>query len=170
MSRIKPGTVATRARFEHLGTEIQACLRTKSAVAMSSEVETSLDIHASKSFLDFARNEQVARAGCYLLNSSIRRMGSSARLLTGSGRMISGSMFKSASYAFSSVFIFMNRHSPQKQLSVGPGMKVLLGISLRRRCNRPASVTTMISRADDSLQNVSIFSVEQTSSASMRTA
>src|SRR4029077_17350401 len=66
----------------------------------------------------------------YLLSASIRRMGSSARLRDGSGQVISGSMFKSASYAFSSVFIFMNRHSPQKQLSVGPGMNVLSGISL----------------------------------------
>src|SRR5262249_20586261 len=106
----------------------------------------------------------------YLLSSSMRRIGISARLRTDSGKVISGSMFKSASYAFSKVFIFMNRHSPQKQLSVGPGMNLLLGISLRSRCNKPASVTTMISRAGDSLQNVTIFSVEQTSSASMRTA
>src|SRR6266404_9883377 len=106
----------------------------------------------------------------YLLSSSMRRIGISARLRTGSGKVISGSMFNSASYAFSNVFIFMNRHSPQKQLSVGPGMNVLRGISLRRRCNNPASVTTMISRADDSLQKVPIFSVEQTASASIRTA
>src|SRR5215831_4431095 len=106
----------------------------------------------------------------YLLSSSIRRIGISARLRTGSDKVISGSMFNSASYAFSNVFIFMNRHSPQKQLSVGPGINLLLGISLRSRCNNPASVTTMISRAGDSLQNVTIFSVEQTSSASMRTA
>jgi hypothetical protein len=106
----------------------------------------------------------------YLLSSSMCRIGISARLRTGSGRVISGSMFKSASYAFSRVFIFMNRHSPQKQLSVGPGINVLCGISLCSRCNRPASVTTMISCAGDSLQNVTIFSVEQTSSASIRTA
>src|SRR5213075_3497848 len=109
-------------------------------------------------------------ADSYLLSSSMRRIGSSARLRNGSAKVIFGSMFRRASYAFSSVFIFMNRHSPQKQLSVGPGMKVLLGISLLRRCNRPASVTTMISRASDSLQKVTIFSVEQTSSANMRTA
>src|SRR5207249_9786451 len=100
-------------------------------------------------------------ADSYLLSSSMRRIGSSARLRNGSAKVISGSMFKRASYAFSSVFIFMNRHSPQKQLSVGPGMKVLSGISFPRRCNRPASVTTMISRAGDSLQKVTILSVEQ---------
>ena len=56
-----------------------------------------------------------------------RRIGISARLRNDSGKVISGSMFSSALYAFSSVFIFMNRHSLQKQLSVGPGMNVLCG-------------------------------------------
>jgi len=64
----------------------------------------------------------------------------------------------------------MNRHSPQKQLSVGPGINVLSGISFFNRCSMPASVTIMISRAGEFLQNAIIFSVEQTSSASIRTA
>ncbi|MEY2530081.1 MAG: hypothetical protein QOI96_166, partial [Verrucomicrobiota bacterium] len=61
----------------------------------------------------------------YLLSSSMRKIGASARLRSGSGKIISGSILSSAACAFSSVFIFMNRHSPQKQFSVGPGMKTL---------------------------------------------
>ena len=82
----------------------------------------------------------------------MRRIGASARFRSGSGNTISGFMCSKASNAFCSVFIFMNRHSPQKQLSVGPGMNVLPGISLCNRCNIPASVTTMISRAGEALQ------------------
>src|SRR5437762_11646199 len=98
-------------------------------------------------------------ADSYLLSSSMRRIGSSARLRNGSAKVISGSMFKRVSYAFSSVFIFMNRHSLQKQLSVGPGMKVLSGISFPRRFKRPASVTTMISRLGDYFHNYIIYLV-----------
>jgi hypothetical protein len=49
-------------------------------------------------------------------------------------------------------------------------MKIFSGISFLRRCNIPASVTMIISFAGDCRQNVTIFSVEQTSSASRRTA
>ncbi len=52
-------------------------------------------------------------ARIYLLSSSMRRSGASARFRSGSGKVISGAMFLSAACAFSSVFIFMNRHSAQ---------------------------------------------------------
>ena len=44
-----------------------------------------------------AQRRRVIRGGIYLLSSSMRRIGISARLRTGSGKVISGSMFNSAS-------------------------------------------------------------------------
>src|SRR5437667_6078785 len=113
-------------------------------------------------FLGSARND-TEKAADYLLSSSIRKIGNSAHLRIDSGSVISGSMLRSALYAFSSVFIFMNRHSPRKQLSVGPGINALSGISFFNRCNMPASVTIIISRAGEFLQYAIIFAVEQTS-------
>src|SRR5438876_10422503 len=90
-------------------------------------------------FLGSARND-TEKAADYLLSSSIRRIGNSARLRIDFGSAISGSMFRSALYTFSSVFIFMNRHSTQKQFTVGPGINVLSGISLFNRCSMPVLV------------------------------
>src|SRR4026207_93358 len=64
----------------------------------------------------------------------------------------------------------MNLHSLQRQLSVGAGMNRLPGHSFRNRWIIPASVAMMMALAVDRLQNLTIFSVEQISSASIRTA
>ena len=73
------------------------------------------------------------------------------------------------SRSFSRVFIFMKRHSLQAHRSVGAGMKCLSGHSFWRRCNIPASVAMMMSLAGVFRHQATIFSVEQTSSASIRT-
>ena len=51
------------------------------------------------------------------------------------------------SWSFSSVFIFMNLHSLQRQFSTGTGMKRLPGHSLRSRWIIPASVAIKIAWA-----------------------
>lgn len=104
------------------------------------------------------------------LSSSIRLIGSSARLRNASGIRISGERFASASRSFSNVFFFMNRHSAQEHLSVGPGMKIFPGISFRKRWSIPDSITIMNASACESRQYFTIFSVEQTSSANILTA
>ena len=53
------------------------------------------------------------------------------------------------SCSFSNVFSFMNRHSLQRQWSVGAGIKVLPGHYRRNRCSIPASVAMMIREAGD---------------------
>src|SRR3989442_1809025 len=48
----------------------------------------------------------------YLLSSSMRRIGASARLRSGSGKMISGSRCQSALYTFSGPSSLIKRQSP----------------------------------------------------------
>src|SRR5260370_38265303 len=75
------------------------------------------------------------------LSSSIRLIGSSARLRNASGIRISCERFASASRSFSNVFFFINRHSSQEHLSVGPGIKIFPGIFLFKRWAMHDSVT-----------------------------
>src|SRR5215468_341292 len=86
------------------------------------------------------------------LSSNIRRIGNSARLRSDSSISICGDRCSRASLSFSSVFFFMNRQSAQEQVSVGPGMKVLPGISFLKRCSIPDSVTMIKASASESRQ------------------
>ena len=61
--------------------------------------------------------------------SNIRSMGSRARAMMSAGNSTLGLRSRIQLRSFSSVFIFMNRHSLQRQFSVGAGMKVLPGHS-----------------------------------------
>ena len=82
----------------------------------------------------------------------MRSIGRRARPMISSLSSMRGASFSMQSWSFSRVFIFMNLHSLQRQLSVGAGMKVLSGHSFFNRCNIPASVAMMIWRAGLCLQ------------------
>ncbi len=61
--------------------------------------------------------------------SNIRSMGNRARSISSGLNSTRGSRFAMQSWSFSSVFIFMNLHSVQRQMSLGAGMKILSGHS-----------------------------------------